>query len=283
MLKVYVGARYTRKVEARRFAEMLMENGFAVTATWFKEPESPTIQLDEVSDATLIEYAKRDVAEIDAADVLILMSDPPREAHPRGGKHWETGYAYGKGKPVVVFGPVENIFHMLPDVLQVDTFAGLTYHLRELRHKLRPAVYAVLPVSQSAHPMSGGSVIGYGLHPSGSSEVRVTDPLTGGAKGSKPCRVDLIPPDPLWQLGLVYGMGAEKYEPYNWLRGYKWSLSIAALFRHLILYIRGEYMDEESKLAHLAHVMWHCATLMEFHRLKKGTDDRQITIEKGAK
>lgn len=271
-MKLYLGARYTRKDEARGLAETLVRNGFEVTATWFYEPDSSTVQLDEVEKTTLIAYAKRDIAEINAADVFVLMSDGPREKHPRGGKHVEFGYALGKGKPVIVFGPVENIFHHLPDVRVVECFGALIQALHDV------AIRVAYPQHE---PPADGQPIRFrvGDHYK-QGEVRVVDPKTGGAKGDKPCRIDLIPPEVLWTLGLVYGMGAKKYEPYNWLRGYKWSLSIAALFRHLVAFVKGEYLDDESGLPHLAHCAWHCATLMEFNRLRKGTDDRQTTIER---
>src|SRR5690625_7397406 len=65
----------------------------------------------------------------------------------------------------------------------------------------------------------------------GKGEVRVTSD-TGGQKGSKKARFDLIPVVPLWEVAEVYGKGAEKYEDRNWERGYDWSLSFAALRRH---------------------------------------------------
>ena len=105
-------------------------------------------------------------------------------------------------------------------------------------------------------------------------ETRLVDEKTGGQKGVKPARMDLIPPDPLWKLSLIYGMGAKKYSDDNWRKGYSWRLSIGALLRHIFLFTMGEYLDEESGLPHLAHAAWHCFTLMEFHRLKLGTDDR---------
>lgn len=43
------------------------------------------------------------------------------------------------------------------------------------------------------------------------TEVRITDPDSGGQKGSKPARFDLIPHDSLWQVAELYGKGAEKY------------------------------------------------------------------------
>lgn len=106
------------------------------------------------------------------------------------------------------------------------------------------------------------------------SEVRVTDALTGGEKGSKPERFDLSVSPGLTELARVYGYGATKYADHNWRKGYKWSLSIAALHRHLNQWLSGERFDSESQCNHLAHVMWHCLTLMEYERLGLGTDDR---------
>jgi nucleoside 2-deoxyribosyltransferase len=281
-MKIYVGARYTRKYEARGLAETLVRNGFEVTATWFYEPDSSTVQLDEVEKTTLIAYAKRDIEEINAADVFVLMSDGPREKHPRGGKHVEFGYALGKGKPVIVYGPIENIFHLLRDVIVTDKDFQLLAILGSIATNLGDARYTQRPAGARVVSRTAGGEFrpGMNFEPGKATEVRVVDPVTGGAKGDKPCRIDLIPPEVLWTLGLVYGMGAKKYEPYNWLRGYKWSLSIAALFRHLVAFVKGEYLDDESGLPHLAHCAWHCATLMEFNRLRKGTDDRQTTIER---
>ena len=110
-------------------------------------------------------------------------------------------------------------------------------------------------------------------------EVRVTDPATGGQKGSKNARYDLIPAWPLDQLAKVYGGGAQKYDDNNWRKGYNWGLSVAALQRHLSAWLQGEDCDPEvSELAgepvnHLANVMWHCCTLMTFQHEGLGTND----------
>ena len=45
-------------------------------------------------------------------------------------------------------------------------------------------------------------------------EVRVTDPETGGQKGQKPARFDLIPPA-IWEVAELYGKGAAKYAEYG--------------------------------------------------------------------
>jgi hypothetical protein len=104
-------------------------------------------------------------------------------------------------------------------------------------------------------------------------EVRITSD-TGGQKGRKPERLDLIPPDALFELARVYGMGAEKYDDHNYLKGYNWSLSYASLLRHATQWANGEDRDDESGLHHLAHAAWHCFALMMFQRHALGTDDR---------
>lgn len=108
-----------------------------------------------------------------------------------------------------------------------------------------------------------------------SNEVRVTDPKTGGQKGSKDERYDLFPFDALDEIARVFGVGARKYEPWNWLRGYAWSLSLASLLRHVSRFAQGEDRDPETGCLHLAHAAWHCLVLIVFYLRGLGTDDRQ--------
>jgi hypothetical protein len=105
-------------------------------------------------------------------------------------------------------------------------------------------------------------------------ERRVTDPETGGEKGTKLARYDLIPAGPLLQLAEHYGIGAAKYEPNNWRRGYAWSLSFAALQRHAWAFWNGEDNDPETQSHHMAAVAFHAFALIEFGGTDTGTDDR---------
>jgi len=109
-------------------------------------------------------------------------------------------------------------------------------------------------------------------------EVRVTS-STGGQKGSKGARYDLIPTAPLEALARHYGKGAAKYEQVNgrdnWRNGYEWSLSYAALQRHLAAFWSGEDIDEETGSAHLVAAAWHAFTLLEFMEHYPELDDRQ--------
>ncbi len=107
--------------------------------------------------------------------------------------------------------------------------------------------------------------------------VIVTDPLTGGKKGTKLERFDLIPVEPLEELARLYGWGALKYSEYNWQKGYDWKYSFAAMMRHAWAFWRGEDKDPESGLCHLAHVAWHCFTMMWFTKHYSQGDHRSTT------
>ena len=108
-------------------------------------------------------------------------------------------------------------------------------------------------------------------------EVRVTDPRTGGQKGVKLARFDLIPVGPLTQVAKVFGRGAQKYTDRNAERGYAWGLSFGALQRHLWAFWGGEDSDAEAGLPHLAHACWHCLMLMLFMDRHRVLDDRSRT------
>lgn len=112
---------------------------------------------------------------------------------------------------------------------------------------------------------------------SGTEETVVVDPNTGGKKGSKLERFDLIPWDAIVELARHFGRGARKYEDRNWEKGYAWSLSYAALQRHLTTWWLGEDDDEETGSSHLVAVMWHACALWWFQKHSKGTDDRPKT------
>lgn len=105
---------------------------------------------------------------------------------------------------------------------------------------------------------------------------------TGGMKGRKDQRLELIPPRALLALGEVYAAGADKYEDHNYLKGYDWSLAYGALQRHANLWAAGESFDDETTKHHLLHAAWHCLTLWTFETESIGNDDRVAhAVERG--
>jgi hypothetical protein len=105
-------------------------------------------------------------------------------------------------------------------------------------------------------------------------EIIVTDPNTGGMKASKPSQLGFIDPVALEELGNIAGMGAEKYEPWNYLKGYNYSLSYNAMLRHMNAYWRGEDLDPESGRHHMGHAAWHGLAIVSFDIRGIGNDDR---------
>lgn len=107
---------------------------------------------------------------------------------------------------------------------------------------------------------------------------------TGGRKGQKLERFDLIPPRVLAHVARQYGRGAYKYDDHNWRKGYPWSLSYAAAMRHLNAFWNGQDYDEEDPFwgeqgmtmpHHLDAAIFHLMTLREFGYDHREYDDRQ--------
>lgn len=117
-----------------------------------------------------------------------------------------------------------------------------------------------------------------------SEETRTTS-STGGQKGVKLERFDLIPVGAMQELARLYGNGAIKYDDRNWEKGYEWSKSYAALQRHAHLFWGGEEYDnhkptclstcvEHTEAHHMTAVAWHAFVLVEFTKTHPEFDNR---------
>ena len=107
------------------------------------------------------------------------------------------------------------------------------------------------------------------------SERRVVNQKTGGAKGQKLARFDLVPMDALWALAEHFGKGAEKYgEERNWERGYEFSLNFAAAQRHMWEWWNGEDIDSDTGSNHLTAAAWHMFALFHNMTSHPEMDDR---------
>jgi|TARA_R110000744_G_scaffold155563_2_gene270904 hypothetical protein len=99
-------------------------------------------------------------------------------------------------------------------------------------------------------------------------------------KGEDKLRYDLIPVYPLAELARVYTIGAKKYDDRNWEKGLHWGRVFRALCSHAWKWWGGEKYDSEDGQHHLASVAWCALALIEYERTSKGTDDREIHIDK---
>lgn len=72
--------------------------------------------------------------------------------------------------------------------------------------------------------------------------------------GSGKPPLHLIPPAAEILESVVMGLGAKKYQPYNWRTSQiRATIYIAAARRHLAQWLDGENVDAESGVTHLAH------------------------------
>lgn len=97
---------------------------------------------------------------------------------------------------------------------------------------------------------------------------RITSVLNGDLKGTKhdagKAPWHLMPWKAADQLVAVLGFGANKYGPENWRKvDNARDRYLSAAFRHLVAYARGEKVDPESKMPHLAHAMCSLAFMLE--------------------
>lgn len=81
---------------------------------------------------------------------------------------------------------------------------------------------------------------------------------------SEKTRLDLLPFRALEKVGEVLTYGAKKYEPDNWrhVEGWRWRY-LGAVLRHIFAWQRGERLDPESGLPHLAHAACCVLFLLE--------------------
>src|SRR6188768_1910934 len=91
--KIYLAARYSRKLEVKGVADLIKKAGITVVSTWHDKP-APAFgeeELDQNRDFFSTE-AKADLDEIDEANTLLFFSEDPNVGVPRGGRHVEYGY-----------------------------------------------------------------------------------------------------------------------------------------------------------------------------------------------
>ena len=94
------------------------------------------------------------------------------------------------------------------------------------------------------------------------------------AESAQKARLELVPWAAVNEIAEVLTFGAAKYDANNWCRGARWGRYFAALLRHLFAWWRGEELDPETGLSHLAHAGCCLMFLMEYRRNGWGSDDR---------
>ncbi len=111
-----------------------------------------------------------------------------------------------------------------------------------------------------------------------------TEKLLGLVKGKKFDEgkepIHLIPVESLFEIAKVLEFGKQKYGEHNWKNGIQNSRLYSATMRHMMKWMKGEDIDPESNLPHLAHAGTNILMLIWNVSNKPEMDDRYIS-EKG--
>lgn len=91
--------------------------------------------------------------------------------------------------------------------------------------------------------------------------------------GGKP-DISLIPLCTLEDEAKVWMYGKEKYAAWNWAKGMDWSIPFACMMRHMAAWQKGEELDPESGLPHLAHAMCNLRMLTLYSKTFPEGDSR---------
>lgn len=145
MTAFYLAGPYALRDELAAIATYWETLGHSSTAGWLRESHAilpGTINAaPDQDDAYVAKHVSGDFADIDRADVVVLITSHAaatirpglaKALTTSGGRHVETGYALAKTKPVIVVGEPENIFHRGPGCFVVVDLEGARERLLEV-------------------------------------------------------------------------------------------------------------------------------------------------------
>jgi hypothetical protein len=139
-VKIYLAARYSRRLELCGYREQAQAIGHKVQACWLDGQhqigdtgtpigEHGEALVEDNDQSTHVraaalrnKFACEDFRDVISAELLIAFTEPPRSSGSRGGRHVELGIALGRMLRVWICGPRENLFCWMEDVRQFDTW-----------------------------------------------------------------------------------------------------------------------------------------------------------------
>ena len=113
-MKIYIATAYELRDHAISVMHHLEALGHEVTSGWLHGH----VGMDD-------EHARRDLADVLAADLLLLLNPADYAEKGTGGRHVEVGYALALNIPVVIVGVRSNIFHHLDRVRVIGSVGEL--------------------------------------------------------------------------------------------------------------------------------------------------------------
>jgi len=114
--RVYLASKFEDYERQKRLRDYLWEkHAILVTARWIRGGHDPNGNTPDEA----LKYATEDLADLRAADMIVVWNPKSFHGSGRGGRHVELGYAIACGKPIILVGPPENVFYYLPDIIEL--------------------------------------------------------------------------------------------------------------------------------------------------------------------
>jgi hypothetical protein len=120
-MKIYLMARYSRRVELQDYARQLEAVGCEITSRWiWGGHDLPRVIGEGEANEYGRRFAEEDWKDLASADCCIAFTEPAGESkgRGRGGRMVEFGLGLAWGKRMIVVGRRENVFFYLPQVEQ---------------------------------------------------------------------------------------------------------------------------------------------------------------------
>lgn len=132
---VYLAAAWSRRDEIRTLSyELNKIPMISINSRWLYQEDCPPGVTHE---SFVRQCAINDRDDVEACNTLVRFSDdltaptvPAKLAS--GARMWETGYAYARGKRIIIVGGKQCIFDNLPHVIHVLNNQELKTNLEEL-------------------------------------------------------------------------------------------------------------------------------------------------------
>lgn len=108
MKLIYIAGKFRNRKQYQVIARELIQYQIAVTSRWIWEDDEDFTALTPRKRA---ESGQRDIADINMADTLILDLLDELSEGSGGGREFEAGIGWARGKDIWRVGPSRSIFH----------------------------------------------------------------------------------------------------------------------------------------------------------------------------
>ena len=125
-LMIYLSARYESREQMKEYSKFLAGYGYEMMDQWIQDDQMDFSGMDNIPTYPGETYAWEDYFDLKSADVMIAFTEKQDQPKGRGGRHVEFGMAWVMGKPIIIVGPNENVFHAVEakDVWRLPEWDG---------------------------------------------------------------------------------------------------------------------------------------------------------------